>query len=232
MTRRVEAWNPLLDYYASHRNSVADLYPSERVFLPSIAAQVSSVLDVGCATGGFSRIMRELNPDIRYVGVDSNRRFIERARRDFPDVEFHVSDGVELPFASGSFDLVHCSGVLHLTRAYARVMSAMWRQSSRFLLADLRLTPGPSVEGVLRVADEVPELPYVVLNADEAVAIVRSLQPMPSRVTVRGYAHAPSASATLPHGTDVFMAFFLAERGPGGATAVDLSLLPSESGAR
>lgn len=64
----------LVAFYAEHRKHPEDLYPSESRFLPWLARQAHSVVDVGCAAGGFSDVWRHYQPEIRYVGVDLSDR--------------------------------------------------------------------------------------------------------------------------------------------------------------
>jgi SAM-dependent methyltransferase len=216
-----------LEFYRTHRNRCEDLYDSERFYLPEILSNVRSVLDVGCAAGGFSRIMHTFNPSIRYVGTDIIPEFVAIARKDFPDSEFHVSDGIHFPFPAGSFELVHCSGVLHVNSSYGDMVRAMWAQTSRYLLCDFRLTRGPSVKGEVKVKFDAASggqvLPYLVLNADEIVSFLKSLSPRPGAIRGRGYQHVPTSTARVPLET-VIMAFFLLEKGNDGPLHVDISL--------
>ncbi|MBI5032977.1 MAG: class I SAM-dependent methyltransferase [Chloroflexi bacterium] len=216
-----------LGFYRSHRNQPGDLYESERFFLPDVLTQVKSVLDVGCAAGGFSRIMRAFNPTLRYVGVDIIPEFIELARTDYPDSDFHVSDGITFPFSPGSFDLVHCSGLLHLNSHYQEMVRAMWDQTSRYLLCDFRLTREHSVTGEIDVefggGKSGKSLPYQVINVDELLLFLQSLVPAPASIRARGYNHSVSRSARVLLNS-VIMAFFLLERSSTAETRVELAL--------
>ncbi len=216
-----------LDYYLSHRKEPEDLYKSERFFLPELLIQVSSVLDVGCAAGGFSRIMRSFNPNLSYTGVDITPELIEAARREFPDCRFEVSDGVNIPFPHESFDLVHCSGVLHLNSHYQEMVASMWSQTRRFLLCDFRLTLGPGQIGEIELRFKekvkVSSLPYYVLNVDDLVAFLKSLSPSPSVVRAKGYSHTVSETAKVPLDR-VIMAFFMLEKGENQQMDVEIRL--------
>jgi SAM-dependent methyltransferase len=208
-------------FYQSHRNSAADLYRSELFFLPDVASRVDSMLDVGCAAGGFSRIVRTFNPALRYTGVDIAPEFVERAKREHPEANFAISDGITFPFPPGSFELVHCSGVLHLNTRYREMVQAMWAMTSRFLLCDLRLTDGPGEVGRLirpfgETAATTSALNYTVVNLDAAVKLFRELEPAPAAIAVKGYPHRANAAELVA--ADVIMAFFLVEK-QGGATA-------------
>jgi ubiquinone/menaquinone biosynthesis C-methylase UbiE len=77
-----------------------------------------SILDVGCGTGDVALALeRRLNGNGRIVGIDASPEMIERAqhkaRRLKSPVDFRVSAAESLPFASGSFDHVVSSLVLH-----------------------------------------------------------------------------------------------------------------------
>lgn len=215
-----------VEYYRSHRRTAEELYPSERFFLPEVVGGAASCLDVGCAAGGFARIMRGMNPKLRYTGVDVSPALVEAARRDVPEAEFLVGDGVSFATPSESYDLVHLSGVLHLAPRHAEMVRACWDQARRWLLCDFRLTQGPSVEGSLKLdfgaGGAAPVLPYYVLNLDGLLASLKSLSPAPRSIRARGYVRPPSAEASLPL-KEVLMAFFLLEKGDSsGGTRVEL----------
>ena len=216
-----------LDYYRRHRQTPDDLYPSERFFLPDVLRQVDSMLDVGCAAGGFSEIVRALNPRVRYVGVDISPAFVETARAEHPHAEFLPGDGLHFSTPEGSFDLVHSSGVLHLNLRFRDMIAAMWQQTRRFLLCDLRLTTGaPEIGRMESPFDEATpvSLPYVVLTVPDVQSMFRALDPPPGRIAIRGYRHRASAHARLA-GQELLMAFVLAEKTPGAtATSFDIQL--------
>src|SRR6185437_9604849 len=78
-------------------------------------AQLQSVLDVGCGTGGWLIELAKAYPDIpRLVGVDVNGRMLDVARTQADAqqvgdrVEFLLMDALRmLEFPSGSFDVVN-----------------------------------------------------------------------------------------------------------------------------
>lgn len=211
-----------LVFFQMHRNDPRDLYLSERLFLPDLLPQVGSCLDVGCAAGGFSRIMKSFNPQLVYTGVDVNEEFIAIARRTYPDCCFELGDGVRFASPSGSFELVFVGGLLHLNSSYRKMVRGCYEQAGRFLLGDFRLTHSPSVTGRFRLdfdgaGGAAEDLPYIVLNINELIETLCALEPAPASVTLRGYPHLVSPMASeVPR--DVIMAFALIEKGRGSAT--------------
>ncbi len=213
------AWSTpgVLKYYQSHRQEPRDLYDSERFFLPEMLPQIESVLDVGCATGGFSRIMRTFNPSLHYTGVDISPVMIDAAQRNYPEHEFKVCDGIHFPFLPQSFDLVHSSGVLHLNSRYGEMVVAMWQQTRRYLLCDFRLIYSATVIGSMQTGfddSSLDTLPYYVLNIGDHLNFLAALSPAPSRICAKGYWHSIASSANLPFDS-VIMTFFLLEKGHG-----------------
>ena len=109
--------------------------------------------DVGCGTGRSVEMFRSLAPSARWVGVDLPDS-PEVRMRTRSDAEFHVFDGLNLPFEEASFDVVYCAQVLEHARHpesllidVARVLSrgARWRapppSSSRSTRAALSTSP-------------------------------------------------------------------------------------------
>lgn len=224
--RQAWATDASLRYYRTHRRTAADLYPSERFFLPDVARRVSTCLDVGCAVGHFGDIMRSFNPALRYTGVDTNPAFVAAAREEHPGDTFLEGDGIHFSTPPNSYELVHLSGVLHLTALHREMTAACYEQASRFLLCDFRLTTGRPATGRMRLAfgggaDGAGELPYHVLNVDDLLAGLKALTPAPVSIALRGYTHSPAADVTLPM-DKVIMAFALIEKGSGaGPTRIE-----------
>lgn len=192
-----------LQFFQTHRQNPDDLYPSERFFLPDILPQVTSVLDVGSAAGGFSRIMKSFNSSLRYTGVDINREFVEIARRAFPESTFSVGDGITFDTASGTYDLVHSAGILHLNSRFKEIVEACYRQARLYFICDFRATWGTRVEGTFKIAFDRGAcdrrvLPYIVLNVRELTDFLHSLKPTPEEISIRGYYHPPSPMASVP----------------------------------
>jgi SAM-dependent methyltransferase len=75
-------------------------------YVKRFAIPDTRVLDVGFGDGYGAAILSESVRE--YVGVDNSELAVReaRARYDLPNVIFANSEGAELPFASGSFDLV------------------------------------------------------------------------------------------------------------------------------
>ncbi len=94
-------WNP--DQYL--------LFENERT-QPSIdlAARIdikkpASIIDIGCGPGNSTKVLRQKWPEAKIVGLDSSSRMIEKARRDFPDMEWITGDAADFPFQQ-KYDIV------------------------------------------------------------------------------------------------------------------------------
>jgi SAM-dependent methyltransferase len=76
-----------------------------------VPAAGARVMDLGAGEGGSVDQFRAAAPGCRWVGVDIADSVESRARTR-RDAEFVIYDGVHLPFADASFDLVYCKQVL------------------------------------------------------------------------------------------------------------------------
>ena len=71
------------------------------------------VLEVGCSSGYYREALRYLlGLPLEYTGVDYSPAMIEMARDYYPEGNFLVGDGAQLPFADQSFPIVVSSCVL------------------------------------------------------------------------------------------------------------------------
>ena len=94
--------------------------PQQRAMRQAFLRQVplplhAHVLDVGCGTGVFTRLLAQW-PDVASVtGIDSAPTLLAKAREaavGLPHVSFHAGDGRSLPFDADSFDLITFDSVL------------------------------------------------------------------------------------------------------------------------
>jgi SAM-dependent methyltransferase len=208
----------LVAYYEDHRDSPEDLYPSEARFLPWLARSAQSVLDVGCAAGGFRTIWQHYAREVRYEGVDLSPALVVAARRLHPDSEFHhgdVLEGIDLPDRHA--DVVQALGWLHWIPEQERAIGELWRLARRFLFFDIRIVADPAAAGIgrQRIAlvgewDGKTETPYVTVAWSELARTLAALGP--SAVFGYGYwAHPSDTARDVPH--DVCMATFVLVRG-------------------
>lgn len=208
----------LVSFYTSHRHRPEDLYPSERRFLPWLAHRARSVLDVGCASGGFAEIWRHFNPELEYRGVDVSKPLIDAARRAHPELEFVLADcAAGVPLASASSDVVQALGWLHWEPRYLNALAELWRLTSRWLFFDVRLveadvdlTGGEQRLTFTGVDDGVSATPYICVSWATFARAIRELGP--DQVLAYGYWGRPAESVT---GVDreVCFATFVLERG-------------------
>ena len=229
-----KAWSQpsAIDYYSKHRREVTDLYPSERVFLPRVLFPGIKVLDVGCASGGFFNIMRALEPTIDYTGIDIAEPAVDLARRTYQEARFEVADGVTIPFDDGTFDLVHCTSVLVIEPRYQEVWKEMYRVTSRFVLADMRLLKDIEGQGGLQDShyriqfdgqEQEAVVPYVVSDADDVISFLLDLEPRPRALRGTGYFHEVSEMADTCY-SQVCMSILLVEKGNLETTQTELDL--------
>jgi ubiquinone/menaquinone biosynthesis C-methylase UbiE len=76
----------------------------------------ATLLDIGCGTGELERSLIADYPDLKAIGVDISANMLEVARlklAGYPNVEFHQTEAIALPFGDRSFDLVITASAFH-----------------------------------------------------------------------------------------------------------------------
>jgi SAM-dependent methyltransferase len=104
---------PALASRSSPQVLAEDLVPS--VFA---ARSGATVIDLGCGRGDSLDVFRAADPAVRWIGLElaDSETFRRRTRED---ADFRVFDGVHLPFADRSIDVVFCKQVLeHVERPH------------------------------------------------------------------------------------------------------------------
>lgn len=74
------------------------------------------ILDVGCGNG-VNLPLANVFPDVEYNGLDLAENTLVNARRQYPNIKFHVGDAFQMPFPDRTFDLTILSSVLILYKA-------------------------------------------------------------------------------------------------------------------
>ena len=146
-----------------------------------------SLLDVGCAAGGFYRYFRNVSPSCEYAGFDISAPAISHARRLYPQGDFQLFDGNLGTLSGRDADIVFSRDVVLHQRDPVGFLSDLYGLAGKYLLLRLRTRQvGKTVYD--------PELscqymyghwvPYIVFNEAELLDVFRSLSPLPSRVTI------------------------------------------------
>jgi SAM-dependent methyltransferase len=84
------------------------------------------LLDVGCGTGDYLRVMAPLVAPGQAVGIDLSAELVKRAellsQGEQPNLSFQVADVYDLPFAEASFDRITATQVMvHLSDPWTAV---------------------------------------------------------------------------------------------------------------
>jgi ubiquinone/menaquinone biosynthesis C-methylase UbiE len=139
------------------------------------------VLDVGCGTGYFVRLIAEaVGPNGLAVGIEPSTSMINYAiRKAVPSTnsEFHVGTAASLELQDNSFDVVVSSLVMHhlpqdLRTVALQEMRRVLRPGGRVLVAEAR-SPSPGsgwhllarLHGYDRMAREVPDLESIAARS-------------------------------------------------------------------
>jgi ubiquinone/menaquinone biosynthesis C-methylase UbiE len=99
-----------------------------------------SLLDAGCGDGGVARLLRQRVREVVGVDVEASDNW-----REEPGLTFAVADAEQLPFADGSFDIVHSKDSLHHMdspeRALAEYRRVLKRHGSALIVEANRYNP-------------------------------------------------------------------------------------------
>jgi len=93
----------------------------------NVPAGSAAHLDLGCHDGAFLASLRRKGIS-RLAGADVAREAIDRARRQFPDMEFqHIAEGQPLPFADGTFASVTLLDVIEHVHEQTQLLNEINR---------------------------------------------------------------------------------------------------------
>jgi SAM-dependent methyltransferase len=215
MLENYGAWDldEAIKYYETLRNKPEDIYESERVFFFPLIEKLQSVLDVGCAAGGTYNIIKTINPNIVYTGVDVSEGMIESAKKLFPDVDFRLTHGNNLDFPDNSFDIVMALGVLNHVPDHETLIKECYRVAKRYCLLDLpRLVTEEQKFDInktymilkyrFKSHKEIPntetKVPYVLADAGEMFNFL-SKELKPKNIFAKGYWGHCDKSVIIPY---------------------------------
>lgn len=209
-----------VDYWETHRNKISDLYYSEEYFFIPTVKKIKSVLDLGCAAGGFASIVRAIKDNVSYLGLDVSDFLIERAKLLHPNASFMLYNGYLLPDVLTDYDLVFSFGVLHHVPDWRQLVSQMLQYSNKYVLFDLRLTLDATINDINisyqkmqfnQEWDGHTVVPYVVNNIKEVIEGLLSLKCSNDTVNVFGYQLPPTELAVTTY-RKVLMTSILIEK--------------------
>ncbi|HNJ40547.1 MAG TPA: class I SAM-dependent methyltransferase [Acidobacteriota bacterium] len=109
--------------------------------LRQVPKNCAQVLDVGCGTGNFARLLATRAEQV--TGIDLSPEMIRIAQAQQPvseNIEYHCGDFFEFPFETESFDCVVSLATLHhfeLQSALTR-MKTILKPGGRLIIQDLR----------------------------------------------------------------------------------------------
>jgi SAM-dependent methyltransferase len=94
------------------------------------------LLEIGCASGYYAEVLEYLlSTKLDYTGVDYSEALISMARDFYPEKEFQVADGANLPYADNSFHFVISSCVLLHVGNYKDHIYETIRVAEKYVIA-------------------------------------------------------------------------------------------------
>lgn len=161
----IATYNDSAEEYAKSRVGTEDTDGLER--FKSMLQPHARVLDVGCAAGRDTRILKDMGFDV--IGSDLAKNLLTIARRENPDIVFVLADIRELPFADNSFDAIWSSAVLHHVHKteMPKVLGEFWRTLDKDGILYVHTKAG---EGMMHTKEETvggEEREFELVTADE-----------------------------------------------------------------
>ena len=151
----------------------------ENFFLSKLLFEKCSILDIGCAQGGFYKILKSFLKSFSYTGIDNSEKMIIKAKKKFPKANFHFVKNNDFSFLKKKYDIVIIYGVLHLTPEGAlKKANTLYKN---FLLFDLRETSLKTIENNVSKSflsfnqKKKLKIPYNIINYIEAAKFIKKL---------------------------------------------------------
>ena len=152
----------VVDFYSLNRNKLKDLYDSEKKPLSKIIKKkVTSVVDYGCAVGGFYEILSSFfKKKITYHGLDTENNVIIEAKKKYQNkknIKFSTIKKGKLKLQNDCASLSFCTGVLNHNNDYKLIINELLRVSSKYSFIDSpRVHLGKEFIGKLNLTKRFP----------------------------------------------------------------------------
>lgn len=105
-------YEEIAEHYNETRKKHLEPLWSELIKYARQAKTGSRILDIGCGNGRLIEAFKGKN--INYLGIDSNQKLLENAKKQKPGFEFKLGNILELgDIPEVNFDYVFCIAVLH-----------------------------------------------------------------------------------------------------------------------
>lgn len=127
----------------AYRNLIAAMKRGEPRLDFAVAAEAvaatglvkPSLIEIGCGSGYYSEVFATLLPNgVAYTGIDYSAAMIERARTQYPAVQFEVADATRLPYGDARFDIAFNGVSLMHIVDYAAAVREMTRVAARYCI--------------------------------------------------------------------------------------------------
>ena len=97
-----------------------------------ITNRAASVLDIGCGTAHMGEKLKQLNPNIKYVGTEITEKFVQHNIENGFDCVYN--DLSSLPFKDNEIDVTICLDVINHQLEYENKIKEMMRVTKKHLI--------------------------------------------------------------------------------------------------
>ena len=167
--------NTIIKFISENRKSYKDLYLGEKILLDQFFKKGFSVLDVGCAQGGFINILNQINKNFSYTGIDYNEKMLAIAKKKNPNYKFiNIKNNNYSKDLKQKFDLVIVFGILHLNKDWKKIIKEAYKISKKYLVFDLRESKKKIKKNVyLNLGDNKKKIPYNIIEQRKIIDFLK-----------------------------------------------------------
>ncbi|HEY9080158.1 class I SAM-dependent methyltransferase [Magnetovibrio sp.] len=227
MTDKYKRWYDQDCIRSFDSKGAQDFFESEVRFLKTIAPNVHSVLDIGCASGRMIELLNDILPQYTYCGIDIVQQSIENAQKSYPDSTFHHCNALEFE-CEDTFDLINATGVMQHEVKFEELVHRMIGWSNRYVLFDVKFANIDAHEVDIKrsYCGTEHKLNFVLLSPTLFVDFLKR-QKNVKKISMFGYETGLNSRTVVPAGVDrVISAGVLLELGQvtGAAPTVEVDI--------
>ena len=213
--------------YSSNRCTWKDFYPSERYIISNVIKKTTSpttILDVGCGTGGLGYALSQEFNITKYTGIDINAPMIEYAKykSKLSNYNFKFVNGdiaeQNIQINSNVYDVVTSLSCVDWNLSLHNNINACWEKVAcgGYLVLSLRITLEKGINDIDKSyqiinfdntvdLNDKEKANYVIINYFDALKILKGLNP--ESIDAYGYWGKPSDTVVTLYDKVIFSVF-------------------------